>query len=91
MLREKYISGCYQPPYDTLPIIARPSRERVNDPEYWRRRAEEARAIAEQMIEPENFGMLLRVAELYESLAQQADCRRLATPDPARKDGSRPT
>jgi hypothetical protein len=91
MLREKYIAGCYQPPYDTLPIIGRPSRERLNDPEYWRRRAEEARAIAEQMIDPDTFAIMVRVAEQYDNLAERAERCGLAIAGLGRKHGARPT
>jgi hypothetical protein len=90
MLRENYIAGCYQPPYDTLPTIARPSHQRLNDPEYWCRRAEEARAIADQMIDPDTFAIMVRVAEQYDNLAERAEYRRLTTPDLQRNHGSRP-
>jgi hypothetical protein len=78
MLREKCVAGSYQPPYDTLPTIALPSSKRLNDPEYWRSRAEEARAIAEQMVDPGTFATMLRVAEQYEDLAQKTERRGLA-------------
>ena len=52
----------------------------LNDPEHWRSRAEEARAIAEQMIDRDASEMMLKVAEQYEDLARRAERRRLAKP-----------
>ena len=66
------------------PKIAPPSADRLNDPQHWRDRAEEARSIAEQMIDRGAIATMLKVAEQYEELAQRAERRRLA------KDGSSP-
>jgi F0F1-type ATP synthase membrane subunit b/b' len=41
--------------------------------DYWRERAEEARAQASQMIDPMARRTLLAVAENYEQLAEQAE------------------
>jgi hypothetical protein len=43
------------------------------------------------MIDPDTFAMMLRVAEQFESLAQNAEGRHLATPGLPRKHGSRST
>ena len=44
----------------------------VHDAEYWRRRAEEARAQAEQMSSAEDKRVLLDIAKAYERLAELA-------------------
>jgi hypothetical protein len=41
------------------------------DPEHWRSRAEEARALARQMSDPRASKMLLDIAEDYDQLAEQ--------------------
>lgn len=43
------------------------------DPKYWRERAEEARAQAEEMHDPKAKRTLLGIAESYEKLAEQAE------------------
>jgi hypothetical protein len=48
------------------------SEHPINDPKHWRDRATEARALAEQMDDPEGKRMMLRVADDYERLAQRA-------------------
>jgi hypothetical protein len=72
--RETYVAGGYTPPYDLLASIA---TKRIHDPEYWGRRADEAREIASPMTHHDTRSTMLRVAELYEDLAQKAE-RRLA-------------
>jgi hypothetical protein len=42
----------------------------LDDPQYWRDRAEEARAHAEQMKGPDNKHMMLRIAEGHERQAE---------------------
>jgi hypothetical protein len=45
------------------------------DPEYWRQRAEEARAIAVQMTDPHTKAVMLGIAQDYEKLAKRAEQR----------------
>jgi hypothetical protein len=54
-----------------------PPLPRLNDPEYWRGRAEEARAIGERMIDGEARASLFRVTEQYEELGRKAGQRRI--------------
>jgi hypothetical protein len=51
---------------------------RLHDPDYWRNRAEEVRAIAEQMIDVYARESLLRAAEEYEKFGEMATRRRRA-------------
>jgi hypothetical protein len=41
----------------------------IRSPEHWRQRAEEARAMAEQMIDERSQSLLMDVAESYDRLA----------------------
>jgi hypothetical protein len=50
-----------------------------DDPDYWRHRAEEARAIAAQMTDAHNKATMLAIAQDYEKLAQRAEQRAGAT------------
>jgi hypothetical protein len=45
----------------------------VTNPQHWRDRAEKARLHAQRMIEPVSKGMMVEVAEHYESLARRAE------------------
>jgi hypothetical protein len=47
----------------------------INDPKHWRGRAEEARAVADELIDPEARRMMLRIADDYEELASRAEER----------------
>jgi hypothetical protein len=47
----------------------------INNPEQWRRRAEEARDIAEQMKDMPSKDVMLRIAKDYERLAKRAEER----------------
>ena len=47
----------------------------INDPEYWRKRAEEARAIAVQMTDSHTKAVMLGIAQDYEKLAVRAEHR----------------
>jgi hypothetical protein len=42
----------------------------INDPAYWRERAEEARRIAEQLADPVSREMMLDIARSYGNLAK---------------------
>jgi len=44
----------------------------IDDPEYWRKRAEEARTIAERMTNAHTKSLMLSVAESYEKIAKWA-------------------
>ena len=48
----------------------------LNDPDHWRDRAKEARAMAEDMTDPVSKQKMLDVAANYEHLAQRAEDRR---------------
>jgi hypothetical protein len=56
--------------------ISPPDPRRINDPEHWRERAEQARVKAEHMGDPGAIASMLRVAEKYEGLARRAEARR---------------
>jgi hypothetical protein len=45
------------------------------DPEHWRRRAEEARALAEQMSDEWSKQTMLKIADDYDKLAVRAAIR----------------
>jgi hypothetical protein len=42
----------------------------IDDAEYWRKRAEEARTTAERMTDTHTKSLMLSVAETYEKIAQ---------------------
>jgi len=48
----------------------------TDDPEYWRKRAEEARTQAEQMVEAHTRSLMLGIAASYEKIAKWAEQRR---------------
>jgi hypothetical protein len=50
-----------------------PYNLRWNNPRYWHRRAEEARAVAETMSNIEAHAGMLRLAADYEAMAQRAE------------------
>ena len=45
---------------------------KINDPQYWRRRAEEARTLAEELTDPDAKRKMLKIAETYEQLSVRA-------------------
>jgi hypothetical protein len=47
----------------------------MNDPEHWRLRAAEARAVAAQLSDTDSKSMMLRIADDYEELARRAEGR----------------
>jgi hypothetical protein len=46
-----------------------------NDPEHWRQQADEARAIARQLPNPESKAVMMRIAADYDRLAERARAR----------------
>jgi hypothetical protein len=52
-----------------------PDAPHFNDPEHWRRRAEESRVLAEQMNDETSKHMMLRIADDYDRLAVRAAMR----------------
>jgi DNA-binding ferritin-like protein len=44
----------------------------IDDAEYWRKRAEEARTLAEQMKDSHTQSLMLGIAESYEKIAKWA-------------------
>ena len=47
----------------------------INDPKHRRRRAEEARMVAEKFTDPDSKRKMLRTADDYEELARRAEKR----------------
>ena len=47
----------------------------LNHTDYWRKRAEEARAIAVQMMDPHTKATMLAIAQDYDKLAKRAEDR----------------
>jgi hypothetical protein len=47
----------------------------INDPQHWRDRAEEARAHADEMNDPEAKRQMLEIARGYDRLAERAEER----------------
>jgi hypothetical protein len=55
----------------------------LDDPDHWRERAAESRKIAEQLDEPLAKAAMLRIAQDYDRIAEQARVRALgARPKP---------
>ena len=50
-------------------------RNLADDPDYWRNRAEEARAVGMQMTDPRTQAVMFSIAQDYEKLAQRAELR----------------
>ena len=48
----------------------------TDDLEYWRKRAEEARTLTEQMMEAHTKTLMLGIAASYEKIAKWAEQRR---------------
>ena len=57
------------------PASTRAGMSHINDPKHWRHRAEEARAMAESLTDPEAKQLMLNVAADYEKLAKRAEDR----------------
>ena len=47
----------------------------INDPKHWRERAEEARTVADELIDPDSKRKTLRIADDYEKIARRAEKR----------------
>jgi len=47
----------------------------INDPKYWRERADEARTVADQTNDPKSKRKMLRIVKDYEELARRAERR----------------
>ena len=47
----------------------------INDPEHWRKRADEARSLADDMKDEISKQMTLQIADDYEHLARRANSR----------------
>jgi hypothetical protein len=51
------------------------AKVRINDPKHWQDRAEEARAMAEQLTDEKSRDAMLRIAKDYDKLAERAEVR----------------
>ena len=49
----------------------------IDDPEHWRQRAKESRALAGQLDDPTAKQTLLEIAQSYEELAELAEKRKV--------------
>jgi len=52
----------------------------LNDPQHWRDRADQMRALASESSDPESRTMMLRVANDYDLLARRAERRAQCLP-----------
>jgi hypothetical protein len=50
-------------------------RNLADNPDYWRNRAEEARAVGVQMMDAHTRAVMFSIAQDYEKLAQRAELR----------------
>jgi hypothetical protein len=48
---------------------------KINDLQYWRRRAEEAGTLAEELTDPDAKRKMLKIAKDYETLARRPEQR----------------
>jgi hypothetical protein len=63
-----------QPPAQVSPYIRKTSGSpgSIDDPSYWHQRAEESRAMAQELYDPNTKAAMLKVAASYDDLARQA-------------------
>jgi hypothetical protein len=54
----------------------------INNPEHWRKRAEEMRLLADQMKDEDSKQAVLRIASEYDHLSQRAEQRAHGLPPP---------
>jgi hypothetical protein len=52
----------------------------MNDPEHWRKRAQEARALAESITDGPARAAMLKIADGYDKLAERAAHREIGDP-----------
>jgi hypothetical protein len=84
--RKSGTTGLLKPPVARRRDMPTPS---INDTEHWQKRAEEARALAEQMGDEASKQTMLRIAADYERLAEKAALRAQGA-SPQRPKGSSP-
>jgi hypothetical protein len=56
-------------------VEIRSSGSSIHDPKHWRDRANEARAVAEHLLDPAARVEMLEIAQSYERLAARAQAR----------------
>jgi hypothetical protein len=52
-----------------------PKPDTINDPQHWRDRAAEMRALADCTAKPETVAIMAKLAEDYDKLADRAEAR----------------
>jgi hypothetical protein len=53
--------------------MTKKTKKLFHDPHHWRDRAEDARRLAAEIIDPPSRRTMLKIAESYESLARRAE------------------
>jgi len=62
---------------------AAPTAAMLEDPAYWRGRADASRALSERLVDLQSKRQMLEIARAYEYLAQRAEERRRGPDNPA--------